>query len=369
MVRFSKSLVWVCIYVLCMMPGGYKPKSPAAADIPQEFPITGIRIIGPLADPQQEISGLAWFKNSLIFLPQYASIHDLAPENRPVFYYLEKEDILAYLHNETSGKSPSPLKPSEIPLAIDPTLYEKMSGIDGFEGFEAIAFKNSQFFITIESSPPGQMLGYLVSGEIADDLSQLSLIDSGTRDLVQLQPQAAVSNACYESLLVLDQNVLVLYEGNGKNINPSPMAHVFDLNLRFIRSIAFPSIEYRITDATATDNHNRFWCINYFWPGRNENTKYNPAEDDVAKRFGKGKTHAEAVIVERLLEFQYVEGMGKMKPYISRTSSPPVQFVLAGPGIDHARNWEGLTRLDDIGFLVITDKHPGTILGFVKYNQ
>jgi len=34
------------------------------------------------------------------------------------------------------------------------------------------------------------------------------------------------------------------------------------------------------------------------------------------------------------------------------------------PGND-ARNWEGIVRLDNRGFLLATDKFPTTILGFV----
>jgi hypothetical protein len=33
------------------------------------------------------------------------------------------------------------------------------------------------------------------------------------------------------------------------------------------------------------------------------------------------------------------------------------------------RNWEGLVRLDDRGFLLVTDLFPGTILGFVPAPQ
>jgi hypothetical protein len=32
---------------------------------------------------------------------------------------------------------------------------------------------------------------------------------------------------------------------------------------------------------------------------------------------------------------------------------------------DDTRNWEGLVRLDDYGFLLATDKYPRTILAFV----
>ena len=40
----------------------------------------------------------------------------------------------------------------------------------------------------------------------------------------------------------------------------------------------------------------------------------------------------------------------------------PVQLELPG---EDARNWEGIVRLDDVGFLLVTDQYPQTILGFV----
>ena len=40
----------------------------------------------------------------------------------------------------------------------------------------------------------------------------------------------------------------------------------------------------------------------------------------------------------------------------------PIQLELDK---DSPRNWEGIVRIDDIGFLIATDKHPEMILGFV----
>jgi hypothetical protein len=49
---------------------------------------------------------------------------------------------------------------------------------------------------------------------------------------------------------------------------------------------------------------------------------------------------------------------------IIRTDSEPIQLVLE----KNSRNWEGLVRLDDQGFLMIVDEHPRTILAFVPMN-
>jgi hypothetical protein len=73
-------------------------------------------------------------------------------------------------------------------------------------------------------------------------------------------------------------------------------------------------------------------------------------------RYGTGPTHAQKPQVERLIELQ-VKDAG-----IVLTDRPPIQLQLSS---DVPRNWEGLVRLDDRGFLLATDKFPGTLLGFV----
>jgi hypothetical protein len=35
----------------------------------------------------------------------------------------------------------------------------------------------------------------------------------------------------------------------------------------------------------------------------------------------------------------------------------------------YARNWEAIARLDDVGFLLATDKYPETIFAFVSTVQ
>jgi hypothetical protein len=57
------------------------------------------------------------------------------------------------------------------------------------------------------------------------------------------------------------------------------------------------------------------------------------------------------------VEFRYTNAQ------ISSTSRAPIQLELREDG--RARNWEGLVRLDQRGFLLMTDKYPETILGFV----
>jgi hypothetical protein len=111
-----------------------------------------------------------------------------------------------------------------------------------------------------------------------------------------------------------------------------------------------------VTDATAVDGNGRFWVINYLYPG--DITKLNIAQDGIAAQFGMGATHAASQTVERLIELQLITDG------ITLTDTPPIQLELLPD--DEARNWEGIVRLDDAGFILATDKFPETILGFVE---
>jgi hypothetical protein len=65
--------------------------------------------------------------------------------------------------------------------------------------------------------------------------------------------------------------------------------------------------------------------------------------------------------VERVIEFQIQDDK------IVRTNTPPINIKLSE--ISDSRNWEGIARLDNLGFLIVTDKFPGTILAFLSYPE
>ena len=70
----------------------------------------------------------------------------------------------------------------------------------------------------------------------------------------------------------------------------------------------------------------------------------------------KGETHQEFEHVERLVEFK-IDGNN-----IYKTNSLPIQLKLN----QNSRNWEGVVRMGNKGFLMIVDEHPRTILAFIK---
>jgi hypothetical protein len=302
-----------------------------------EQPVQIIPLDGPLAAASAEISGLAWFGDLLLLLPQFPRRFD----NQ--LFALPKADILAVLDGRQSG----PLTPQPIPL-IAPGLTQ----LPGYDGLEAIAVRGNEVWATIEASGGDPMLGYLVNGRMAPDLSQIEL---AVDQAVTIVPPVPLPNYSDEALIVAGNSVLTIYEANGNHINPAPAAHQFSTELEPLGTLPFPVIEYRVTDATGVDGNGRFWVINYLYPG--DITKLNPANDELFERYGRGPSHAASKTVERLIELQIGENG------ITLTNAPPIQLELLPE--DEARNWEGIVRLDDQGFLLATDKFPETILAFV----
>lgn len=301
-----------------------------------EQPVTAIPLLGPIADRESELSGLAWYQDNLILLPQY-------PERLGnVLFVLSKSEVLAFL----SGDSSDALAPKEIAL-MSPDFAEQ---IEGFEGFEAIAFTNNQAFLTIEAETSSGAMGYIVTGILSADLSQIT-IDPST--IAISPPQSDSLNKADEALLLTNEQLVSIYEVSGEQLNPTPQMNAFDFDLSPMGAVPFPTIEYRITDATALDADNRFWAINYFYPGDRD---LLPDRDAIALRHGRGTTHRQQAHVERLVEFAY-DAAG-----ITQTDTTPIQLLLE----DDGRNWEGIARLDNQGFLLVTDKFPETILGFVE---
>jgi hypothetical protein len=307
---------------------------------PLESAMTPITLAGPVAKKKAEISGLAWYQDHLILLPQHPSFN----EDGSFLYTLSRSDIEAYLE----GESPEPVSPAPIPF-ITPD-YERM--IDGFEGYEAITFDGENVYLTIEADTKEGMRGYLVQGEITPDLSEI-VVD--TRQPAELTPQSDLKNQAYEALLLDADRLYAIYEANGLTINESPHAFLFDKELAPAGKLPFPHTEYRITDATAVDDDGRFWVINYY----SGSEKYYAENDPIADQHGTGATHATFEHLERLLEFQLAE------TGITFSGAAPIQFELLN---EEPRKWEGLARLGERGFLVATDKSPDTIFGFIARN-
>ena len=165
-----------------------------------------------------------------------------------------------------------------------------------------------------------------------------------------------LDNISYESLLIHRDDVLMLYEANGSNLQQDAQQAVFTPSNENIAYMSFTNVEYRITDATKIDASNKFWSINYFWPG--DKKLLNPGRDRILGKVRAGKSHSNSDAVERLIEFEIKDDK------ITTSDKEPIQLVLDEKA---SRNWESIVRLDDKGLLIATDKYPKMILGFVPF--
>jgi hypothetical protein len=307
---------------------------PDASKRGDDVPVQALALAGPLAEARAEVSGLAWYGDRLVLLPQF-------PERvGGTLFTLAKNDILAYLE----GRHPEPLAPVPLPFH-DGGLSRDL---EGFEGFEALAFRGDEAFLTVEADQHGRTVGYLYRARVTE--GPALQVDPKVSSF--LAPQTDVPNLAYEALTVADGRLLALYEANGR-INGHPFAQLLDSVQGRARRLAVTPVEYRITDLTATDRSGRFWAVNYFWSGAD----WKPGPSMLHERFGLGATHRSGGTVERLIELKV--GADEIRP----TGRPPLRLRLRRDGA--ARNWEGIAKLDDRGFLLVSDEHPSSLFGFV----
>jgi len=307
---------------------------------PAEVAVVELPLTGNAAGALAEYSALAWFGDTLILVPQFPSRFDNA------LVALEKSQILAYL----DGAPAETLAWFTVPFD-DGGLGTQIAF---FEGYEAIGFSGGMVYMTIEAGSTAGTTCTVVRGTVTTEPGLSITLDP--QSLTEIPQAVQLDNMGHEALLVLEDRVVTFYEANGANVNPSPVVQTFDLPLVPQAGVPMVSLEYRVTDVTTADASGHFWALNYFYPG--EADLLDPAPDPLAVQFGEGATHAASDVVERLVELAW------SPTGVTHTGAAPIQLRLM-PG--DARNWEGLVRLDDRGFLIVTDKFPTTILAFVPF--
>lgn len=305
-----------------------------------------ISVQGALKRRDAEISGMAWFGEQLVLLPQHPRRFSTCGGDGCIFR-LSRTAIERALDRDDAAA----LEAEGITLVTNGVESE----LPGFEGYEGIAFHGDRAFLTIETRTTQGMRGYAVRGRMSASGRRLSL---DAESLVELPRQVDAVNMSYESLTWGDDRLLVMHEANGTNVNPYPKSYVFDDQLQPVDTLRFPTMEYRVTDATAPDADGRFWVINYFYPG--EKDVLNPAFDSLRARYGKGTTHGQSETVERIVPLRVVAD------HIEQDAHPPILLRLAD---GFSRNWEGIAHLRGRGFLLVTDTYPETMLAFVAHTE
>ncbi|CAG36424.1 hypothetical protein [Desulfotalea psychrophila] len=328
--RLLPSLILLLLTTSCTVNG---PREELAVKEVQKLQLTG-----PISNRLAEISGLTWFKDYLIFLPQYPNFPKKSGGGR--IFALHKRDIYKAI---TDG---SVLHPLEIEFK-GPNLQNILPG---FEGYEAIVFSGNTAFLTIEVEPsPGKAYALIVTASMAEDLSSLQLSFVDIERSIRVESPSHIPNMSEESLVIIGHSLYSIHEANGKSVNQRPVAHGFSLRRSGQNNIPFPALPYRVTDATAADKNNKFWVINYFYRG----DKKLAGDPDILQEDEIGLNPGG---LERIVELQYEDEAIKRTKKAAITLKPL-------PG--KSRNWEGIVRLEDKGFLLVSDKFPTTEFAFV----
>ena len=319
--------------------GNNPEETPTNREYLEEVEVIPLKLPDRISAASFEYSGMGWFGDYLVLLPQYPEGKDFS--RKPNLFAIAKQDLLAAI---TDPDLELPVR--DIPIENS----DLRSVIKGFEGFESILFVDQNVYMTIESRAGDPMMGYLIRGVVNGDLESITL---DVNSLVELRPFSSELNATFEGMTYWNGSLYVMYEHNSMRNVKQPVAYQINPDLENIREIPFPVISYRITDATISDVDGKFWVMNYFFPG---DTHLAVDQDSLVEEYGEGKTHAENDPVERLVQLQIENDQ------ISRIDQPPTYLQLLDNDI--ARNWEGLVMLDNLGFLLITDSFPGSVLGF-----
>ena len=283
-----------------------------------------------------EMSGLSWYRDNLILMPQYVD------SKSPAFYTIKKSKLKEWVKN----KKKIPILPKKINLKMP--NFDQL--IDGYQGFEALCFHGDKIYLIIESKHNGFMRSYIIMGTI--DLKR-SLIDLSQSILNEIPIPINLKNIGYESILKHNSNLYLFFEANGVNVVKKAYALKYNMSLEYKGKVSLQNIEYRLTDVSKADSKGNFWGMNFFWPGERDLLK--PDKDNLIDKLDNGKTHQRFEHVEQLLHFKVNRDM------IVRTSKPPIQLELE----KESRNWEGVAMLDNMGFLLIVDEYPRTIFSYL----
>jgi len=340
LIGFS-AFLFLTIYS-CKPPANGIDKKITAPEL-DEQPVRNIEIEHPFLALNPEFSGLAWYKDKLILLPQYPNSFT---KGSGYLFYLSKNEITNYLYDD----NPEPLKLHTI--KFNDTGLEKYASIGS--GYEAVVFEGDHVYLSIESIDNFKTTGFLVKGELN---FEKKIIDVNSENLGKIKSQSGIHNFSDETILSYQGRIYTIHEANGMGANPHPHSKVFNYSLNQTGSVNFPNVEYRITDATEPDSAGIFYALNYLYLG--DINKLKPETDSIAVKYGLGKTQGLAKGVERIIKFRIIEN-----EIILEENQTPVYLELIGEG----RNWEGIVKLDKKGFLIITDKYPETILAFVPGN-
>ncbi|MCG8453450.1 MAG: hypothetical protein MI717_09750 [Spirochaetales bacterium] len=231
-----------------------------------------------------------------------------------------------------------------MPISIPKSLEE----IDGYEGFEAITFDGDEVYLTIEVDRPNKMLAYIVKGMVTPN----GIVVSPKALRVDVPEQ--YDNMGLEGLTMYDRKLLALFEVNNEQLPSASSAYLCPKSFEECTPISMQNLEYRVTGLTRPSRSGEIWAINmvveYYSDMLKSNRKNNPCNE----------------ISGAIKNYPTLVPLNICTEGVFRDMTYPVLCVKPHPAMGDQPNFEGLVRLDDKGFLIITDQYPTTVFGFVR---
>jgi hypothetical protein len=280
--------------------------------------------------PAAEFSGICWWGDDLVILPQYP---ELAGQ---CVFILPRDSIARAISELESGREARPLRPQRIPTETAGVP----DSIQAYDGLEAIVMRGDRCFVLAEFGSETEAWGArLVAGSVEPTRSGIRFEHIAE---VEIRGPATRPNFTGEALVLSGDECWVISELNGRRLIDRPVVRRYSADLGFLGDLPMPALEYRVTDATDLDAAGRFWVLNIFWP---------PDAGVVLPEVESGP-------VERLIPLRYNGDR------IERDRSRPV-LDLRGHGRVAMHNWEGVARWGEDAFLLVTDEYPENLLAYV----
>ena len=235
---FLMKSIFTLLLVLLLLP---------AVNYCQQLPVATehhIPICCHVTEPDNEFSGLAKWKNYVLFIPQHVSDTDV--HNIIAIDTLSIDSVLQH-QSDSVYKYTTVLFDTSLHSIIH--AIQKVNGMDkGYGGFEAAVVVGDTIFFTVETDS----LCFVVKGNIKSNKKGLRVVFK-TGDTMQLpKPNYRYDNAGFESLAYLpaSKQLVSFYENN--NLLNTATGYMFNTDFSNKQTLYFDSaLLFRITDITA----------------------------------------------------------------------------------------------------------------------
>jgi len=168
-----------------------------------------LNIDGPMKNSDEEISGMDWYYDNLILLPENLNGYAFVIKKTEIDSRINKIDTTA-------------IRPQKIKF----NTPDYKNTVPGFDSFESIAFRGYEVYVTIEIKFDDSMSCLLARGHIDERSLEITIPE---QTLTTLTVPSYVDNMSFESLIINKDRIIALFEANGDSLVEKP--HALSINL------------------------------------------------------------------------------------------------------------------------------------------